>query len=259
MIVFAVGCHPDDIEFMMAGTLFLLKEAGCSIHYINVANGSHGTNDYGRRKIVKIRKTEAQNAAARLGSEYHGSITDDLSVFYSQRLIRKLTYHVRTIKPDIMLLHSPTDYMEDHMNACRIAVTAAFCRGMRNYRTIPGAPPAHKDVALYHAMPHGLTDGLRTKIVPDFYVDISSVIDRKEEMLAAHASQKKWLDDSQGFDSYLLAMRDMSAKTAALAGARTGSSAGGIDYAEGWRRHLHLGFSEKEINPLIEILKDYIR
>jgi N-acetylglucosamine malate deacetylase 1 len=247
MTIFAVGCHPDDIEFMMAGTLFLLKDAGCGIHYMNVANGSHGTNEYGRRKITKIRRAEAQKAAALLGAEYHDSITDDLSVFYNQRLIRKLTYQVRTVKPDIMLIHSPTDYMEDHMNACRIAVTAAFSKGMRNYRSIPGTAPIQKDVVLYHALPHGLCDGLKTKIVPDFFVDISSVIDRKEEMLAAHMSQKKWLDDSQGFDSYLQTMRDISAKTAE-----------DLAYAEGWRRHLHFGFSEKESNPLTEILKDYI-
>jgi LmbE family N-acetylglucosaminyl deacetylase len=29
MIVFAVSCHPDDLEFQMAGTLLLLKKAGC--------------------------------------------------------------------------------------------------------------------------------------------------------------------------------------------------------------------------------------
>ena len=37
MTVFAFSRHPDDIEFMMAGTLLLLKEAGCSLHYMNLA------------------------------------------------------------------------------------------------------------------------------------------------------------------------------------------------------------------------------
>ena len=43
MIVFAISCHPDDMEFMMGGTLLLLKQAECTIHYINVANGSAGS------------------------------------------------------------------------------------------------------------------------------------------------------------------------------------------------------------------------
>jgi len=40
---FAIGAHPDDIKFMMAGTLILLREAGWSLHYMNIANGSCGT------------------------------------------------------------------------------------------------------------------------------------------------------------------------------------------------------------------------
>ena len=42
-IVFAMACHPDDIEFMMGGTLILLKEAGYRIHVMNLANGSCGS------------------------------------------------------------------------------------------------------------------------------------------------------------------------------------------------------------------------
>ena len=38
-IVLAIAAHPDDIEFMMAGTLLLLKQAGCETHYLNIANG----------------------------------------------------------------------------------------------------------------------------------------------------------------------------------------------------------------------------
>ena len=43
LTVLAFGCHPDDIEFMMAGTLLLLKDLGVELHYINIANGSCGT------------------------------------------------------------------------------------------------------------------------------------------------------------------------------------------------------------------------
>ncbi len=56
---------------------------------------------------------------------------------------------------------------------------------------------------LYHATPHILTDMMRRPIVPEIYVDVSAVIDRKAQLLACHASQKEWLDMTQGFDSYL--------------------------------------------------------
>ena len=84
--------------------------------------------------------------------------------------------------------------------------------------------------------------------MPDFYVDISSVIDRKQEMLAKHRSQQAWLDESQGLNSYLATMRSMSAEVGAMSGR--------FRYAEGFRRHNHLGFSESRIDPLKDLLAD---
>ena len=249
--VFALACHPDDIEFMMGGTLFLLKDAGCELHYMNLANGSCGTLEYGVEEIVAIRRQEARNAADYLGAEYHESLVNDLEVFYTQELIRRVTAVIRQVKPDVLLLPSLEDYMEDHMNTARVAVTAAFCRGMPNYHSDPPVPPIQKDVVLYHALPYGLTDGLRRRIEPDFLVDVSSVIDRKEKMLACHESQKNWLDTSQGLDAYLITMRDMSAEVGTMSGA--------CRFAEGWRRHSHLGYCSREADPLRKCLTPYYR
>jgi LmbE family N-acetylglucosaminyl deacetylase len=260
--VLALGCHPDDIEFMMAGTLFLLREAGCTLHYLNVANGSCGSTEHGPEQIARIRRGEAVAATRLLGAAYHESLTADLDVFYAQPLIRKVTGVVREVKPDILLLLSPEDYMEDHMNACRVGVTAAFCRGMPNYATDPPRAPTFQDVVLYHALPYGLHDGLRRRIVPEVVVDITSVIDDKERMLACHGSQKRWLDESQGLDSYLITMRDMSAEVAKTHG--PGDRAPGrpgpgrpFEFAEGWRRHSHLGYAARETDPLGEILGEH--
>ena len=149
----------------------------------------------------------------------------------------------------MMLIPSLEDYMEDHSNTARIAVTAAFCRGMPNYWSIPPEPPIQHDVVLYHALPYGLTDGLRRRIIPDFFVDVTSVMDDKEQMLACHTSQKKWLDVSQGFDAYLLTMRQMTAEV--------GNMSGKFRYAEGWRRHSYLGYARQEIDPIQDILQTY--
>ena len=70
----------------------------------------------------------------------------------------------------------------------------------------------------------------------------------KRESLAAHRSQKDWLDKSQGMDSYLISMDEMSAEV--------GKQSGKFAHAEGWRRHSHLGFSTKEKDPLKEVLGD---
>lgn len=244
--VFALGCHPDDIEFMMGGTLCLLKEAGCELHYMTLANGSCGTTEYSIEEIVSIRREESQKAAAYVGAVYYDSLVNDLEVFYTQDLIRRVTAVIRKIAPDIFLIPSPEDYMEDHLNTARIGVTAAFCRGMPNYHSLPPEPPIQRDIVLYHALPYGLTDGLRRRILPDFYVDITEVIERKEQFLACHKSQKRWLDQSQGLNAYLLTMRAMSEEVGAMSGI--------FRFAEGWRRHSHLGYSSRVIDPLQEIL-----
>ncbi|MCD6342209.1 MAG: PIG-L family deacetylase, partial [Spirochaetaceae bacterium] len=128
--VLALHCHPDDIEFMMAGTLFLLKDAGLEIHYMNMANGCYGSAEYTKEQATEVRRKEAKQAAKFLGAEFHDSITDDLGVYYTPELISKTLAVIREVAPDILLLPSPEEYMEDHINTCRVGVTAAFCRAM---------------------------------------------------------------------------------------------------------------------------------
>ena len=41
-------------------------------------------------------------------------------------------------------------------------------------------------------------------------VDVTGVIDEKAAMLAAHESQQRWLDESQGLGSYIESMRGLS-------------------------------------------------
>jgi LmbE family N-acetylglucosaminyl deacetylase len=150
------------------------------------------------------------------------------------------------VKPGIVLTQSMEDYMEDHMNTARIAVTGTFLRSVRSYRSIPDAPAVFDDAMLYHATPHILSDMMRRPIVPELYVDVGAVIDRKEKLLACHASQKEWLDRTQGFDSYLKTMREVTRKVGAMSGR--------FDHAEGWRRHSHVGFTRRDGDPLAELL-----
>ncbi len=245
-VAMAIAAHPDDIDFMMSGTLLLLDKAGYELHYMDIANGSCGTAVHGRDKIIAIRTQEARDAAAALGATFHEPLVDDLQVYYTPELVARLCAVVRRVAPQILLLPSPQDYMEDHSNSCRLAVTAAFCRGMRNFETIPATEPISSEMALYHAMPYGLMDQLRRPIGADTFVDISTVLAAKRKALACHRSQKDWLDASQGLDSYLKTMEEMCAQV--------GRMSGRFKFAEGWRRHSHLGFGSEEFDPLSEAL-----
>ncbi len=244
----AVAAHPDDIEFMMAGTLLLLGEAGYDLHVFNIANGSCGTAVDDRETIIAKRLGEAQDAARALGATHHMPLVDDLDVFYTKEQLRGVTAVVRAVKPTIMLIQSPEDYMEDHMNACRLAVSAAFFRGMRNFPSEPERDTVQEPVTLYHALPYGLSDGLRRAVKPGQHVDIGSVLARKRDALACHRSQKEWLDTSQGLDSYLHTMEDMSRDV--------GRWSERFEYAEGWRRHSHMGFCDENADPLSDALSE---
>jgi N-acetylglucosamine malate deacetylase 1 len=244
----AVGCHPDDIEFMMAGTLIMLKEAGYEIHYMNMANGSCGTNQYDHNTIIRMRRLEAINAAEIIGAVFHESLVDDLQVFHVPEQIRRMTAIMREVTPEIILTHGPYDYMEDHINTGRVTVSSAFFRGMINAECEPHVPVTSQNVTVYHSMPHCITDQLRVPVIPDMYVDITSTIATKREMLAQHKTQKDWLDASQGADAYL---DDLVER-----GRIIGKQSGNFDFAEGWIRHNTVGFCGPDDNPLVDALGD---
>jgi LmbE family N-acetylglucosaminyl deacetylase len=244
---FAVAAHPDDIEFVMAGTLILLGEAGYELHYMNIANGCCGSTTQSAQHTADRRAREALAAADSIGAIFHPSLVNDLEIFYNHETLTRLAAVMREVAPEIVLTHSPVDYMEDHTNACRLAVTAAFSRGMPNYRTQPDRKPVDQPVTIYHAQPHGNRDPLGQIVQPNVFVDIGGVIDRKTAMLACHESQQQWLDTSQGLNSYLQAMKDLSREV--------GQMSARFEYAEGWRRHLHLGFCAAEADPLVTALK----
>ena len=246
--VLAAVAHPDDIEFMMAGTLFLLREAGAELHLWNLANGSCGTVRHPRHEIIRLRRQEAADAARVAEAALHSPLFDDLDIFYDRPSLARVAAVVREIQPTIILTHSPQDYMEDHQNTCRLIVSAAFTRAMPNFPTDPPRPTYDIPLALYHALPHSLRDNLRQPILPDSFVNIARVLPRKREMLAQHRSQKEWLDSSQHLNAYLEDMEQLSREVGRMSGRFTA--------AEGWRRHLHLGFGPADFNPLQQLLGD---
>lgn len=246
----AIAAHPDDIELMMAGTLLLLKTAGYEIHYMNLSAGNCGSADDASEEISKIRLAEAKQAAQILGAHFHPPFCNDLEIFYDVKTLRRVASVIREVKPTIVLTHSPEDYMEDHVNNCRLAVTASFARGMRNFESDPGRPVDNYDCTIYHALPHTLRDNFRRYIIPGSFVNTGSVQKVKLGALKAHQSQQNWLDVSQKMNSYLQAMEDISL--------RVGKMSKSFTYAEGWRRHLHFGFCGADDDPLKDLGDEYL-
>jgi len=251
--VLAVAAHPDDIEFNMAGTLSLLAKAGFEPHMMNLSRSSLDSNELAEPEIARIRRREAERSAAVVGAVYHPPIADDLLILYNERLLRQMVAVVREIRPSILLLPSLNDYMEDHTNTARLAVTACFSRAMRHFRSIPPQDASDQDVYLYHAQPHLNRDGMRQLVVPTLFVNVGDAMDTKLKMLRCHESQRQWLDETQGLDDYLESMRKSGAEVARISGQPD------WEYAEGFRQHSHVGFSASDRDILTEVLDDGTR
>lgn len=248
--VLAIAAHPDDIEFVMAGTLILLAQKGWDVHYMNIANGCCGSMHTNREETAAIRLKEAQNSAAAIPAQFYPPIADDLSIQYTVDDLEKVTYVMRKANPSIVLTHSPIDYMEDHEAACRLAVTAAFSKNMPNHRSQPAIAAPQGDVAVYHAQPHGNCSPLGEPIHPHFGVDVTKVVEKKKELLSFHASQQGWLDSTQKMSSYTATMLELGESVAKIL-KRDG-------FMEGWRQRNYLGFGPANWNPLADALGEFI-
>jgi LmbE family N-acetylglucosaminyl deacetylase len=129
--------------------------------------------------------------------------------------------------------------MLDHEVTSTLVRAAAFAAPAPNFLADKGhAPPLPHVPHLYYCDPIEGKDALGRPVDPGFRVNISGVIDRKAEMLAAHASQREWLLKHHGMDHYVGSMREWSA--------RRGREAG-VAFAEGFRQHLGHGYPQENL------------
>jgi LmbE family N-acetylglucosaminyl deacetylase len=242
-VVLAILAHPDDAEFLCAGSLIRLSaQHGWQVHIATMTPGDCGSAELPPEDISRIRRDEAARAAALIGAAYHCLEERDLSIFYDDTALAKVTRLLRQVRPRMVLTHSPSDYMLDHEVTSTLVRAAAFAAPVPNFR--PGHEPALERIPhLYYCDAIEGKDLFGRHVVPGFGIDISEVIDTKAAMLACHASQRDWLLKHHGMDQYLQAMQDWAA--------RSGRSCG-VAYAEAFRQHL--GHSYPQDNLLGRIL-----
>jgi len=247
--ILAIHAHPDDIEFLMGGTLALLAPA----HELTLAtftNGDCGSATHTREEIGRIRPAEAAAAAAMLGARYVCLMQHDLELDFRDGLRRETAELLRRTAPDVVMTASPQDYMADHEMASALVRDACFNAPVPLYdtRRPDAAPPLAKVPCLLYADPIELTDHLGRPVEPMFAVDVSAAMETKTALLACHASQREWLRKHHGIDAYIETMKQWSAAR----GARIGTA-----YAEGFRQHL--GHSFPRDNVLAALLGDKVR
>lgn len=188
-----IMAHPDDPEFFSGGTVALWCANGAEMTYLILTNGNKGSDDptMTPEKLAAIRKQEQQAAADVLGvkqviffEEPDGELQSTLE------LRKRIAAEIRRHKPDAVITQDPSRYFyantyinhSDHRAAGEVATAAVF--------------PAARN-RMYH--PELLVDGLEPHTVkevylagallPDRWIDITEVFEKKLAAIRCHASQ----------------------------------------------------------------------
>lgn len=214
----AIGAHPDDLEILCAGTLARYVAEGHVVIMCHVADGDRGSYEHTREEIAAIRDREARAAAGVIGAEYQALGVADGEVDASDPGQRALvTEAIRVARPDVVIAHSPNDYMTDHVEASRLAFDSSFLATLPLFETDSPHLPAVPALVYMETV-------TGNDFVPVEFVDISEHIETKLRALDQHQSQLRWLADHDGVDM-LEQIRTVS---------RYRGLQCGVEYAEGF-------------------------
>jgi LmbE family N-acetylglucosaminyl deacetylase len=188
-----VVAHPDDAEFICAGTIARWVDEGHEVVYVLLTSGDKGSADpeMTPQKLAATREAEQREAARILGARDvifmrypDGELEPNLE------LRREIVRIIRRLKPDVVGCQDPTvrwvdtQYINhpDHRAAGEATLAAVFpaARDRMNFPELlaEGLEP-HKVREIY----------LAGALTPDVAIDVTAYMERKLESLRAHVSQ----------------------------------------------------------------------
>lgn len=168
--VLCIQPHADDNEIGMGGTIAVLADEGCQVHYLTVTNGDRGNKDKQatRELTAAVRKEEAMAAGRHLGaSHFHFLEKGDSTLSDVWSLSEDILKVLQDVQPDAVFCPDPWLPYETHLDhiVTGRASASAFCKYGQG------------------AIGYYFTAN------PNTVVDISDVFDRKFEAIAMHESQ----------------------------------------------------------------------
>jgi LmbE family N-acetylglucosaminyl deacetylase len=175
--VVCVGGHPDDPESGCGGALLRYAQAGHSVTIVYLTRGERGILDKGLDEAAKIRTAECEAACKIIGAKpvYFGQIDGASEVTRAQ--VEKMAKLLGNENADVVFTHWPIDTHMDHQSASFLAIRACMALGERPH------------LYFFEVDAGSQTQGF----LPDTYIDISGVVEKKKVALFAHVSQ-----DGQG-------------------------------------------------------------
>lgn len=210
------GAHPDDVEWGAGGIALLLQQKGVSFALIDLTRG-----EMGNRGTPGDRALEAERAAQFLGGIPRENLgLPDCGLMDTPDARRVVADVIRRHRPALVLAPFWKDRHPDHVAAGLIVRNSRIHCTMKK----SGSPdPPHKPNAflyfpLHHPHPR-----------PSFVVNVSTVYERKLELLRIHESQfAKTADQfgviSHGLGDYLFALESRDRFLGSLIGERHGEA-----------------------------------
>ncbi len=181
MNVLAIGAHGDDLEMFCGGTLARFAERGDKVFMCVVTDG-RGRPKGELETVVRIRKAEAEASASVIGAENVWLGIPDGGLWFNEDTRHLFIETIRACKPDLIITHPEHDYHPDHKTTSRLVMDAAQIARTANY---PSQYAPHRAI-----VPVAFMEAERgINFIPEEYVDISSVWEKKLAMLASHVSQ----------------------------------------------------------------------
>src|SRR5258705_190125 len=99
-IVLSVLAHPDDAEFLCAGTLIrLAREHRWQVHIASMTPGDCGSVELSPEKISEVRRGEGIRAAGLIGATYHCLEERDLRIYYADGPLEMVVRLLRVVRP----------------------------------------------------------------------------------------------------------------------------------------------------------------
>jgi LmbE family N-acetylglucosaminyl deacetylase len=211
-VALAVGAHPDDVEFGCGATLAKWAAAGCRIHHLVCTDGSKGSwdPDEDTALLVTTRQAEQRRASVALGGR--GEVTflgwPDGELESGVRQRWQVAYHIRRLRPDVVLGHDPWKRYRlhpDHRHA-GFLVTDGIVAARDPHFFPEQAISPHRPSALL----------LFEADAPDYVEDVTGYEEAKLAALLAHRSQFRstmGINDSGSNDGGISEARKTAAGT----------------------------------------------
>ena len=227
--VLVVDAHPDDIDFIMAGTVAELTKAGSYVAYCLVTSGEAGEDDMtvDSAELVAMREAEQTAAAKEVGvTKLHWLHHPDTMVEANFALRRDISRVIRIEKPDVVITQAPVRNYDsvygshpDHLETAEATLRAVY-PDSRN-------PRAFTSELLDDGYePHAVANVWITSPEPNLFIDISASFDAKVRALRSHQSQVAKRDAEFDLRTFMRQFAERNAATAESKGISLDSANG---------------------------------